>query len=142
MSYWLWFTLACVFVIVEIASPTFYFLWLAIAAFAVGGLKLFMPQMDFVAQLALFAVMTAAAFFSWRSYLKKNPLKSKDPLLNSRARQMIGKNGIVVEAIQHGHGRVKVGDSTWMASGNNIPVNTAVKIVAANGQVLEVKKAG
>ena len=51
---------------------------------------------------------------------------------------MIGQTVTVVEPIEHGQGRVKVGDSVWSASGPDAEVGTKMKITGAEGNRLEV----
>ena len=141
MSFWLWFSLAGVFVVIEILSPTFYFLWLGIAAAIVGGVVAAGSGIGTMVQWLLFAVFTVACYAAWFFYLKKYPTKSLDPLLNSRAQQMIGKKAIVVEAVRNGQGRIKLGDTTWSASANqDIEVNSSVTVIAAEGALLKIKK--
>jgi membrane protein implicated in regulation of membrane protease activity len=42
---------------------------------------------------------------------------------------MIGKTGVVLDAISGGQGRIKVGETTWRATGPDLPAGTKVKVV-------------
>ena len=52
-----------------------------------------------------------------RRHYERNPVPSSDPLLNDRTARLIGQKVTVVEAIENGEGRVRVGDSVWAARG-------------------------
>ena len=41
-------------------------------------------------------------------------------------------------AIGPGHGRVRIGDSTWLAAGPDLPAGSRVRIVGARGALLLV----
>jgi len=138
--YWGWFTLAAVLIIVEVVSPTFFFLWPGMAAGCVGILAMLFPAMGFIPRLAIFALLTALFAVGWRRYLKKFPPRSDDPNLNQRGAQLIGKTGIVIEAIVNGRGRVRIGDSTWIAEGPDCPEHTPVTVENAKSTILQVKK--
>ncbi len=126
--------------ILEILSPSFYFLWLGLAAAAVGVLKLLLPHLGFTAQLAWFAAFVLGFVFLWKAYLKKNPLKTESPHLNDKMEQMIGKTGHVVEAIIGGKGRVSVGDTTWIAVGPDCPEHARIKVTGHDDGALKVEK--
>lgn len=62
----------------------------------------------------------------------------------SRTGGLIGKDGIVTHAIDPviGAGRVNVGGEDWMARSHGaLDVGTQVRVVGADGIVLEVKRA-
>jgi len=138
--YWGWFSLAAVLIIVEVVSPTFFFLWPGMAAICVGILAMVAPEMGFTARLAIFAVLTAAFAIGWRYYLKRYPAQSRDSDLNQRGVQLIGQTGIVLEAIVNGRGRVRIGDSTWIAEGPDCPEHTPVTVESAKSTILQVRK--
>lgn len=138
--HWDWFTLAAVLIIIEVVSPTFFFLWPGLAAAMAGVLALLWPEGGALWRLVFFAAMTLLLALGWRMYLRRYPTKSaNNPNLNQRGQQLIGQNGMIIEAIKNGRGRVRVGDSTWICTGPDMPENTAVKITAIDGAVLVVR---
>ena len=137
---WGWFTLAAVLVMVEIISPTFYFIWPGMAAGVVGVIAILAPDLGFDVRLIIFAVLTCAFAWGWKIWLKKHPTKSDDEHLNNRAAQMIGQTGMVIEEIKGGKGRVQIGDSAWLAKGSDCPAGTPVKVLSVEGTVLVVSK--
>ena len=53
----------------------------------------------------------------------------------------VGTEAVLVEAIGPGHGRVRIGDSTWLAAGPDLPAGSRVRIVGARGALLLVAQA-
>ena len=66
---------------------------------------------------------------------------SQDPLLNDRTARLVGEIVTVVEPIDNGRGRVKVGDSVWPCRGPDAPVGSQVRVVGAEASVLKVELA-
>lgn len=64
--FWHWWVLAGLFLIVEMAAPSYFFLWLGIAAAAVGFLVLVFPAMGLMLQFAVFGVLSVIAGVGWR----------------------------------------------------------------------------
>ena len=64
--FWHWWVLAGLFLIVEMSAPSYFFLWLGIAAAAVGFLVLVFPAMGIALQFAVFGVLSVIAAVGWR----------------------------------------------------------------------------
>jgi len=58
MVFWHWWILSGVLLILELTSPIFFFLWVSIAAAAVGFLLLIIPGMSLEIQLVSFGIMS------------------------------------------------------------------------------------
>jgi inner membrane protein len=52
---------------------------------------------------------------------------------------MIGETVTVVDSIEGGRGRVKVGDGVWPARGPDAPAGVLVRITGADASVLTVE---
>jgi len=48
---------------------------------------------------------------------------------------------MVEEAIIHGRGKVRIGDTLWMVEGPDAPAGAEVRVTAAKGAVLRVERA-
>lgn len=67
-------------------------------------------------------------------------LASDDPTLNCRGAQCIGRTAPLCEAIEHGRGKVLLGDTVWIVEGpEGLPVGKMVRVVSSNGTVLKVE---
>ena len=59
--FWHWWIIAGLLLILELMLPSFFFLWLGIAAAATGFMLLVLPSMPMVWQLVLFAIASVIA---------------------------------------------------------------------------------
>jgi membrane protein implicated in regulation of membrane protease activity len=135
---WMWLLGAIVLGIAELIVPGVFLIWLAAAAAATGLLTLaFGIALPF--QFALFALLAIAAVYSGRRWYLANPMPSADPMLNDRAARLVGRTVVVVAAIEHGEGRVKVGDGVWSCRGPDAPEGARVRITGADGSCLKVE---
>jgi len=139
--FWHWWILAGVLLILELTSPVFFFLWLGIAAAAVGLLLLVIPALNIEMQLVLFGILSVIAVLAWRRYRENHPQSSDQPLLNQRGRQYEGRLFTLEEAIVNGVGKVEVDDSTWRVKGPDLPAGTLVRVTAVEGVVFLVERA-
>lgn len=64
---------------------------------------------------------------------------SEDPDLNRRGKQYSGRVVPLVEAIETGRGRVRLGDTVWTVEGPDLPAGAMVRIVGSDGVVLRVE---
>jgi inner membrane protein len=139
-GHWFWLSLGVVLAAAEIVAPGFFLIWLAVAAIITGLLAWVIP-IPAALQVGLFAVIAVAAVYAGRRWFKMNPIESDDPNLNDRGARLIGELVTVVEAIDGGQGRVKVGDSVWSARGPDTPVGSRVRVTGSNGSMLSVEAA-
>ena len=139
-DHWWWLLAAALLGIFEIFVPGIFLIWLAAAAAVTGILAALLP-MALPFQLGVFALLALSAVYSGRRYYERNPVASADPLLNDRTGRMIGQNVVVVTAIESGEGRVKVGDSVWVARGPDAPAGTRMVVTGAEGTCLKVARA-
>lgn len=137
--FWHWWILAGVLLILELTSPVFFFLWIGIAAAAVGLLLLVIPSLTVEIQLVLFGVLSVVAVLAWRKYRESHPLVSDQPLLNQRGRQYAGRVFTLDHAIVNGVGKVVVDDSTWRVKGPDLPSGKRVRVVDVEGVVFVVE---
>ena len=136
--YWWWLILSLVLGIAEILIPGVFLIWIGAAAFVTGVLALLLPLPQ-AAEFVIFAVTAIGSVVAGRRYLRNNPIQSTDPMLNDRAARLVGRQVLVFETIIGGEGKVKVGDSVWLASGPDAQVGTRVEVVGATGARLQVQ---
>jgi inner membrane protein len=139
-DHWWWLIAAALLGILEIFIPGVFLVWMAAAAALTGIIAAFLPiALPF--QLAIFGLLAMGAVFGGRRHYERNPVESSDPKLNDRIARLIGQQVTVIGAIEHGEGRVKVGDSVWTARGPDAPVGSRVTITGAEGGCLTVTPA-
>ncbi len=137
--YWHWLILAVVMIILEILIPGAYFLWMGVSAIFVGALMYVFPEMVFLVQILIFAVLSVISVVMYKSYRKKNPIVTDEPALNRRGEKYIDQKFTLTEPIINGEGKIKVDDSTWKVVGMDMPAGMIVRVVAAEGTTLKVE---
>lgn len=132
-----WLSIGLLLCIAEMIIPGVFLLWLGIAALLTGVLTMLLP-IGLALQLAAFAVLAVASVLIGRRWSGSREIASDDPLLNDRVGRLIGEIVIVDEAIVNGRGRVRVGDGVWTATGADAQAGTRLRVVGAQGGILEV----
>jgi hypothetical protein len=120
------------------AVPGVFLIWLAGAAI-ITGLIAWVAPVGLPLQIVIFAALAIIAVFSGRRYLRANPVQSADPMLNDRGGQLIGQQVIVTHAIDGGTGRVKHGDTEWLARGPEAEPGTRMRVSGHEGVILVVE---
>ena len=136
---WNWFILAVALFTLETIVPGVHFLWFGIAAVVVGIIGL-LAGIAWPWQLIGFALVSLLTVFWVRRYAAPEVAASDQPDLNVRGAQYLGRTVAVEEAIVGGRGKVRVGDTVWPASGQDVAAGARVKIVGADGTVLKVAR--
>jgi inner membrane protein len=136
--FWYWWVASAAFLGLEMLSPGFFFVWMGFSAFVTGVLLFFIPAISPEFQLSFFAVLSMISAIWGRNYIRKHEKETDHPYLNQRGAQYIGKTFTVIEAIENGQGKVKVGDSPWRVEGEDCPAGASVRVVAVDGATLKV----
>jgi inner membrane protein len=141
IEFWYWWVLAFVLLILEMLTPGFFFMWLAVSGFITGLLVWLFPALSINMQVLLFSVFSVLAITAWRFYGKKLSLATDQPLLNKRGAQYIGRVFNLHEPIENGQGKIKVDDTLWKVHGEDCDIHTKVKVTGIRGTVFDVENA-
>ena len=139
-DHWGWLVFAALLGVAEVMIPGVFLIWVALAAAVTGLIALLLP-VSVPVQLLIFALLCLVSVWGGRRWYVANPVNSQDPLLNDRTARLIGEVVLVVEPIEAGRGRVKVGDSVWSCRGPDAPAGSRVRVVGAEASVLQVELA-
>jgi hypothetical protein len=137
-AHWVWLTLGLVLAALEMLVPGVYLIWLALAAIATGLLT-FAFDISLPMQVVDFAFLSLIAAYSAKRWLRDKPIESSDPLMNQRGARLVGETALVVSAIEHGTGRVRLGDSEWNVRGRDVAAGERVRIIGSDGATLLVE---
>ena len=133
-----WLAIGLVLAAAEMAVPGVFLIWMAGAALITGALAWLTP-IGVPLQIVIFAFLAIVAVFTGRRYLRRHPIEAADPLMNHRADRLIGETAVVTQAIEGGSGKVRLGDSEWLAKGADAAAGTRLRIVGHDGVVLLVE---
>lgn len=139
IDYWHWWILAGILLILEISAPSFFFLWLAIAAAITGFVLLAMPDLGWQYQFLTFSGLAIVSIAAFRRYQRSRPTVTDQPTLNRRGEQYTGRTFTLTEPIINNNGIIRVDDSTWRINGPDLPAGASVKVVGVHGVILQVE---
>jgi inner membrane protein len=133
-----WLALGLALAALELAFPGVFLIWLGGAAIVTGLLAWFVP-VSVPLQVLIFAVLAVAALYAGKQWLKAHPLVAADPKMNDRGARAVGESVVVTQVIAGGSGRVKLGDSEWIAKGPDAEPGTRMRVSGHDGAVLLVE---
>lgn len=129
---WNWVALGLVLLALEIAIPGIFLLWFGLAAIVIGVLTLMFQGAGFwpwEVQIILFLSLALASAYLGRRFFVNAP-ESDQPLLNQRGAQLIGRTAVLINALEHGFGRVQIDGVQWRVSGADMPIGASVKVTS------------
>lgn len=136
---WLWFALAVILFVMESIVPGVHFVWFGLSATIVGIIAL-ATSVAWEWQLIAFALIALGAVFWVRHKSREESANPDVPDLNVRGAQYIGRIVTIEDPIVNGRGKVRLGDTVWMAEGEDGPKGASVKITGSDGTVLVVSR--
>ena len=136
--HWGWIALGVALAIAELIAPGYFLIWLAAAALVTGLVAAVMP-VGLEGEILLFVVLCALALAAAKRWFAKNPGVSADPMLNDRGGQLVGQSAVVTHVIEGGTGRVRHGDTEWLARGPDAAPGTRMRVIGSEGTELIVE---
>lgn len=136
---WNWLFLAVALFALEAVIPGVHLLWFGVAAILTGFIGLALG-LAWSWQVGVFALLSVATMFVARHYAGAQSAHSDLPGLNQRGAEYIGRVVLVEDPIRSGRGKVRVGDTVWIAEGPEAPVGSRVRIKGTSGTVLIVER--
>ena len=137
---WNWMVLGFILLVLEIAVPGVFLLWIGIAALIVGAASLALWDAGFwtwQVQVVVFLALSLVSAYIGKQIVGRREGQTDQPLLNRRGEQMIGRTATLAEPIREGRGRIQLGDTLWRVSGPDLPAGARVKVTGADDTALE-----
>ncbi|WKD57652.1 hypothetical protein CAPI_05505 [Corynebacterium capitovis DSM 44611] len=137
-----WLISAAVLAVLELAAGEFTFLMIAAGALSTAGAAAF--GLPLWAEVAVFAVSSAAFWFFLRPYLHRRFLAPA--AFDDSPRALVGSPAVVIEDITPSGGQIRLEGSIWSARSLDpavvIPAGGHVTVSAIDGPVAVVWKEG
>lgn len=138
---WIWWIAAAFLLLMELAAPGIFLMWLALAAVTVGAIAYF-TTLPWQIEALLFAGFAIAYVYLVRPwYSKSNSPSSDQPNLNQRIYSFVGKSYVLHEPIVEGQGKLDIEGTRWDVLGPNLPKGAKVQVTAVEGMKLRVNEA-
>ena len=140
--FWNWLILTGVFMLIEVLTVSFFFLFWGLAALVLVIITFAAPGLDWHWQGAIFAALSLIAILLWRQLARRWQSRKDDAasLLNKRGAQYIGREYTLDTPVENGYGKLKIGDGLWTINGENLPAGTTIIITAAEDNHLHYRK--
>ncbi|MBE6624333.1 MAG: NfeD family protein [Ruminococcaceae bacterium] len=142
---WIWFALAILLLVVELATTQFVSIWFSISALITGVVVAIFDEMGLIWQIVIFVVLAIGTLFATKPFVKRITGKPKDAKTNLELN--IGKTAIVTETIDNikETGAVKINGLVWTArsdDGSVIEQGEVVifKQVSGNKAIVSINK--
>lgn len=138
---WAWVLLGLALLALELVVAGVFALWIGLAALAVGVITLLEPLAgwDWRGQAITFVALSVLSVFVGRKMTGETNAESE--ALNRPARDLIGRTGRLIDPIEHGAGRARVGDTLWRVTGPDLPTGTPVRVTGEGNGTLSVEAA-
>ena len=147
LTVWHWVGLGIVLMTIEVAVGTFDLLWVSVGAFltALFALIVPLPAGGWQGQMVFFGVVALAFVISGRTLFKGLRTRTTThPHLNDRLASMVGQRGEAATNFDQRQGKVKVGDTVWLAEQSDTTViveGDQIVITGAEAGLLKVRLA-
>ena len=112
---WIWFALAILMLVVELATTQFVSIWFSAAALITGIFVAIFDEMQLIWQIVIFVCLSVVALIATKPLVKKITNRSSDSKTNLELN--IGKSAIVTETIDNlkETGAIKLNGLVWTA---------------------------
>ena len=139
IGYIAWLVAGLVLCAAETIMPGAFLIWIGAAALILGAVEFFAP-LEFAAQLLLFAALVVAlVVVGRRVYGSIDRGSPPQPL--GRAEALVGKEFFLDKAIERGFGNIRVDDSVWRVTGEDMSAGAKVRVTGVEqGALLRVAK--
>ena len=147
LTVWHWVGLGIVLMTIEVAVGTFDLLWVSVGAFltALFALIVPLPAGGWQGQMVFFGIVALAFVISGRTLFKGLRTRTTThPHLNDRLASMVGQRGEAATNFDQRQGKVRVGDTVWLAEQSDSTVIVAgdqIVITGAENGLLKVRLA-
>ena len=140
LTYWHWWILGLLLMVLEGLAPGAFFLWMGIASGVVGFILVLAPSLGWQYQFMVFSIFSIVSIAAWRLYLRKHSTQTDRPSLNRRGEQYVGRSFTLAHPIVDGMGEIQLDDSSWKIRGEDCDAGTRVKVTGVDGTILQVEK--
>lgn len=138
---WTWMLVGLLLLVGEALIPGVFLIWFGLAGVAVGAVTLVFfadtQWWSWQVQLVLFGVLSLIFVIAGNRLFPASKEDDAANHLNDPLARHLGVETELVEAINNGSGRVKLGDTTWRVLGPKLAVGKRVRVVGVeNGALL------
>ena len=140
IEFWHWWILACLMLVLEMVLPGIIFLWLSVAAAAVGFVVLLVPDISVELQLIAFGVFSVLSFVTGRRFFRPGISGANEQDVSSASSSLVGKTTVLTEKTTNGRVRQSVYGSSWvLKSEEDLAKGQKVRVCGIEGSMLLIE---
>lgn len=113
MIFWYWMILGGLFLIIEIATFTTFFLFFCISAFIMGFLTFIYPGLSLNLQLLIAAILAVISCIAFYNVYKKRKSANSKNINQNRLHKFLNCKLVLTEDVTNGVSKVSLGDTQW-----------------------------
>jgi inner membrane protein len=136
---WWWAIGGAIVLILEVLAPGFFLMFIGGAAILTGLVALAL-DLSVPAQLILFVIASAVAVVAGKRYYGEKGVDNLTSGINDPSKLLHGRSATVIDPVDEHGGRVKLGDSEWIARGGPAAAGERVLVVEVDGSCLVVER--
>jgi len=145
LGLWSWLLAGLVLIGLELIVPGIFIIWFGAGAVATALVCAILAPFWAIfnlwqTQIALFPLFSIAFVLIGRSLSLRRARKNDNPFLNRRTDALLGQIVTLEEAIENGHGYIRLGDSLWRIHGPDLPAGRSIRLVAFDNGAFTVKE--
>ena len=134
-----WVALALILLTAEMLGASGFLLGAAAAAFGMGALVWLIPDLSGAAQVTIYAIGAIIATILYFQLFRDAQQHPARPMLNKRAKRLIGHQFELTEDIELGTARIQIGDTMWkVQSDTPLTKGTKVEVIDTNRMSLVI----
>ena len=134
-----WIALGLLLLVAEMLGASGFLLGAAVAALAMGAVTWIAPELSTVWQLTIYAFAAVAATLVYFQLFRDAQDQPARPLLNKRARRLIGHQFKLDDDLELSTGKVQIGDTMWSVEASEpLTKGTLVEVVDVDRMVLMI----
>jgi membrane protein implicated in regulation of membrane protease activity len=138
---WSWLVIGLVLIGLEILAPGAFLLWLGLAALLTGLIDGALG-LSWQAALIVYCILAVVCVLVARRVAReRNEPDTAEGMLNRRAQSLVGRSFVLDEAVEGGHGRLRLDDTSWRVTGPDLPRGSRIRVVAVEGTTLVIEPA-
>jgi len=134
-----WIALGLILLTAEMLGASGFLLGAAGAAFAMSAVLWVAGDLSVPVQLVLYAVGATILTIVYFQLFRDAQAKPARPLLNNRAKRLVGHQFMLQDNIELGQGKVQIGDTLWkVQSDTPLSKGTLVEVVDTHRMSLKI----
>ena len=137
LLWWHWCVAGLILVMLELLVPGVFLLWIGVGAITTSVIAGGFGITNWQIQCLVFIPLCFASLYLGRKYIRQ-ARPSENSTLNRRLASYVGRTAEVAQPIVNGKGRIRLGDTLWIARGKDCPAGTKVIVTGIDGSDLVV----